>query len=124
MTQPFSQSFSFLINYETIMQKLKLILFILFVTFISTSCKEEIEPTGSIKITVRDNFFGQKYELYPGEAAISPNFFPQPLVRGTIPPNTSSVTIDNLNEGNYILNLTSISYYVQVTRGKVKEYRF
>jgi hypothetical protein len=113
------------------MKNLKLTLAILFFAISLTSCKQEaVEPkTGTLKIIVGKLFESKNYELYPSQVSAFPytNQIPSPLSTGLFPDrisNTFTITIDNLNEGNYMLRVGHLFYYVQVTRGELREYRF
>jgi hypothetical protein len=111
------------------MKNLKTISAILFMMSFFISCKKESvepEPTGSLRIVVNRVFQGEVYELYPND--ISP-FFNQilPLRSGMIPVTTTpfaTITLQDLNEGNYVLRIGQTGYSVQVTRGKVRDFSF
>ncbi|MCU0323954.1 MAG: hypothetical protein MUF45_01695 [Spirosomaceae bacterium] len=109
------------------MKKLKLTTLVIFLMTITSACKEEsIEPTGGLKITLGNNFSETGYQLYPNPIYIGNGFFPSPIKSGVVPQFNGAfvINLSDLNEGTYILVIRSLSYYVQVTKGKVREYRF
>lgn len=109
------------------MKKLKLTTLVIFLMTIASACKDEvIEPTGGLKITLGNNYRGAGYQLYPNPIYIGNGIFPSALKSGQVPEVAGPFIINfaDLNEGTYILTINSLSYYVQVTRGKVREYRF
>lgn len=109
------------------MKMLKLTTLIIFLMTFTSACKDEIiEPTGGLKITLGNNFGGAGYQLYPNPIYIGNGFFPFPIKSGQTPQSGGPfiVNFDDLNEGTYILVLGNLSYYVQVTKGRVREYSF
>ncbi|MFN3850759.1 MAG: hypothetical protein ACK4NY_15100 [Spirosomataceae bacterium] len=109
------------------MKKLKLTTLVIFLMTITSACKEEvIEPTGGLKITLGSNYSGAGYQLYPNPIYTGNGIFPFAIKSGQVPEFSGPFIINfsDLNEATYIFRLNNLSYYVQVTRGKVREYSF
>jgi hypothetical protein len=87
-----------------------------------SSCKEDDELTGSLKIFLRGNPPSiVPYQLHT-EVAWSVSSIAQPLKTGNILSGTT--IINDLNPGNYILTVGGSHWSVQVTAGREREYTF
>jgi hypothetical protein len=98
--------------------------FLLLIMLTAACQKEEVVPTtGDLKIEVRrTELMGVTYNVY-SEAYLSSNSYFPPITKGTI--NSNTITIQGLNEGNYILQLDAghnRRIFLQVTAGKERTF--
>ncbi|GAB3899480.1 hypothetical protein GCM10028803_20690 [Larkinella knui] len=86
--------------------------------------KDEVKATGSLQVTLAYPFQPATsiyYELY-SETGYKNT---PPLRTGTFTTaNSNTVTIDNLNPGNYVMVINANLFSLQVTAGRQRAYKF
>lgn len=107
--------------------KTKILLFIFLIGTLSGCKEDEVQPTGSAKITYTSNQTISEYFLFTEHTYDrAPALRSGTLVQASSNPNVYQLVLNDLNTGTYVIAFDNgnARFTFQITGGKQREYAF